>query len=554
MAARTSAADRAEISRKNGCMGRGPTSPEGKARSRMNAIKHGMTARIPVLPGEDPETYRQTVDGIVDSLSPRNALELALAEQAATCLWKIERAERVEATRAAATIRAAAAKEEAHQREELHALGRWLLANTVRTKREAAEDLLAFLPEDRQAPFRAGRGEPLAILLRVEATTEGCSWLLERWDRLRGRLEQEGGWDIEEMIEAAQLRGERPLYTETAEWECLVQERHTADNPALVEEGRRQLVDQLTEGLSGDRAGTSAALRRLVEEETARLEELEAACREREAVNRRELADRLAVDTTAEGAQVQRYQLDCDRKLHRAVNTLVKLRRCEGVGVAGEPAPDGSPEPEPMGTVETLGGPEDEADAEVQAGRVLCEHRGAGPGLLPVLAEHPTTPRSWAPPTLVEPDPGPVGTVEPLGVTEDGPNGEADAAVRPETNGESREHDEPVAGGSPPVSGVGSPSTLEARRLAPAGAVAAAELVPARHAPPRRPAAEPEGHAVAQNEPGPAAGGGPIRPLMSGIRCSTTPADPSAAMDHETCARAAGRWSGRWSPGFSRSG
>ena len=86
------------------------------------------------------------------------------------------------------------------------------------------------------------------------------------------------------MIEAAQLRGERPLYTETAEWECLVQERHTADNPALVEEGRRQLLDQLTEGLSGDRAGTAAALRRLVEEETARLEELEAARREREAV------------------------------------------------------------------------------------------------------------------------------------------------------------------------------------------------------------------------------------------------------------------------------
>ena len=174
---------------------------------------------------------------------------------------------------------AAEAKAEAHQREELHALGRWLLANTVRTKREAAEDLLAFLPEDRQAPFRAGRGEPLAILLRIEATADGCLWLLERWDQLRGRLEQDGGWDLEQMIEAAQLRGERPLFMETAEWECLVQERHTAANPALVEEGRRQLVDQLTEGLSCDRAGTAAALRRLVEEETARLEELEAAAR-----------------------------------------------------------------------------------------------------------------------------------------------------------------------------------------------------------------------------------------------------------------------------------
>ncbi len=282
----------------------------------MNAIKHGMTARIPVLPGEDPETFRLHVEGIVDSLSPRNAIEVALAEQAGTRCGR-SNGPSASRPRAAATIRAAEAKEEAHQREELHALGRWLLANTVRTKREAAEDLLAFLPEDRQAPFRAGRGEPLAILLRIEATADGCLWLLERWDQLRGRLEQEGGWDLEQMIEAAQLRGERPLYMETAEWECLVQERYVAANPALVEEGRRQLVDQLTEGRSADRAGTAAALRRLVDEETARLEELEAARREREAVHRSELADRLAVDTTAEGDRVRRYQLDYDRKLHR---------------------------------------------------------------------------------------------------------------------------------------------------------------------------------------------------------------------------------------------
>ena len=151
-----------------------------------------MTARIPVVPGEDPETFRQHVDGILDSVAPRNALELALAEQSALALWKIERAECGEATRAAATIRAAADQANARREEELAALGRWLLANTVQTKRLAAEDLLAFLPADRHAPFRAGRGEPLAMTVRIEATAAGCGWLLGRWDRLRGRLEPEG--------------------------------------------------------------------------------------------------------------------------------------------------------------------------------------------------------------------------------------------------------------------------------------------------------------------------------------------------------------------------
>jgi hypothetical protein len=366
MTARTTAAERAEISRQNGRQGRGPVSTDGKSYSRMNAIKHGMTARIPVLPGEDPATFRQRVEGVLDSLAPRNALEVALAEQAALSLWKIERAERAEATRVTATIRAAEARADAHHQEELAAMGRWLLANTVKTKREAAEELLPFLPEDRHAPFRAGRGEPLAILLRIQATADGCQWLLERWDRLRGGLERSGDWDIEEMITAAQLRGQRPLYMETSDWECLVQQRHVKGNPALIEEGRRQLLDQLTDGLAADRAGIAAALLDLVEEETARLEELQAAHEEREAADRADRADRLAVDVTPEGERVRRYQLDCDRRLHRAIQGLLKLRRGAGIGAGDDPAPDGLPgsEPESEGTVAVRSGPVDGPDGE----------------------------------------------------------------------------------------------------------------------------------------------------------------------------------------------
>ena len=156
---------------------------------------------------------------------PREPLDLGLAEQAALSLWKIERAERVEATRVAATVRTAEAHADDHQQEELCALGNWLVASTVKTKQNAAADLLAFLPADRRAPFQAGRGEPMVVLHRIQATADGCQWLLERWDRLRGSLEQNGSWDIEEMIAAAQLRGQRPLFMETADWECLLQER-----------------------------------------------------------------------------------------------------------------------------------------------------------------------------------------------------------------------------------------------------------------------------------------------------------------------------------------
>src|SRR6185437_952270 len=117
-------------------------------------------------------------------------------------------------------------------------------------------------------------------------------------------------------------------------------------------------------------AGQRAALSRRVGEEMERLAERRAGHERREAADRAELADRLAVDTSAEGELMRRYQLDADRKLERALSGLVKLRRA-GVGVAGDPAPEGGSErePEPVGAVEPAGGraagPEGESDAEV---------------------------------------------------------------------------------------------------------------------------------------------------------------------------------------------
>ena len=83
-----------EANRRNGRKSAGPKSDEGKSRSRLNALKHGMRANLLVLPGEDAEACQGRVDGWIDSLKPRNEAEQYLAERAARISLQLDRIER----------------------------------------------------------------------------------------------------------------------------------------------------------------------------------------------------------------------------------------------------------------------------------------------------------------------------------------------------------------------------------------------------------------------------------------------------------------------------
>ena len=64
-----------EANRRNAQKSTGPRTVEGKDRSRYNAVKHGMTAKTPVLPGEDEGAFQKRVDSWKDDLRPRGAVE-----------------------------------------------------------------------------------------------------------------------------------------------------------------------------------------------------------------------------------------------------------------------------------------------------------------------------------------------------------------------------------------------------------------------------------------------------------------------------------------------
>ena len=76
----TSRSARAESNRRNAQKSTGPRTAAGTARSRFNALKHGMTARAPLLPEEDASELAAQLLELGDDLQPGNKLEAMLVE------------------------------------------------------------------------------------------------------------------------------------------------------------------------------------------------------------------------------------------------------------------------------------------------------------------------------------------------------------------------------------------------------------------------------------------------------------------------------------------
>lgn len=74
----------------------GPRSEVGKARSAINAVKHGLTGRGLLLPGEDAKVYSDKMDGIFTAMAPQNDAEAELVALVADDIWKLGRLARIE--------------------------------------------------------------------------------------------------------------------------------------------------------------------------------------------------------------------------------------------------------------------------------------------------------------------------------------------------------------------------------------------------------------------------------------------------------------------------
>ena len=82
---------RLAANRANAQLSTGPASPEGKAKSSLNAVRTGLTGRTVLLPSEDAEAYETHLIRYLEEFQPVGTRETQLVQNLADTQWRLDR-------------------------------------------------------------------------------------------------------------------------------------------------------------------------------------------------------------------------------------------------------------------------------------------------------------------------------------------------------------------------------------------------------------------------------------------------------------------------------
>jgi hypothetical protein len=85
-----------EANRRNAIQSTGPSTEDGKQRSRRNAIRHGLCAETVIEMVEDTEDYAAFEAAVIADYDARTAVERELVLRLASLLWRLRRSTAIE--------------------------------------------------------------------------------------------------------------------------------------------------------------------------------------------------------------------------------------------------------------------------------------------------------------------------------------------------------------------------------------------------------------------------------------------------------------------------
>ncbi len=377
MSATGTSAARVAANRANARKSTGPRTAAGKARSRANAVKHGLTGAGVALPTEDAAQVAQRFVEFQADMTPGDMLGRVLVQQMALMSVRIDRAARQEAARVGTAIR--------------HAAVEFDLAQA------AAVDRLIETIVD----------EPGENHRRLLTTTAGIDRLVEALTGVRDQLGdgQAELWRAEEREEIEAFFGRRRTFFPVSRTSALL-EALGGDGRFLSAAERDQIRPP------GTLASHAAAeLARLLEAEIARLGAIRATIDpEVVAADRRAAADVALFDPGTAAANARRYEALATRNFHRALRDF-RAHEAEVAPPGREVGAPPAEEPgQPVNRIAHLlepTAPEDDFELdldEIAAIAPILAAIGRNPGLLP---NEPNPPRPGAGLTLPLAPPGP---------------------------------------------------------------------------------------------------------------------------------------------------
>ena len=288
----------------------GPTSPEGKAASRANARKHGMTSEVVVLPTEDVDAFAAEERLWIDELAPDGGLAERAAQRAFRAYVQLQRCDR----------------SDDHD----------LLMRTLNAKDDWDIRRAEYVADSTRRIY----SEPSVALAELRSTAEGCKWLHESWRTQRNAADS-GVWNMASYRRMVALLGiEYNGYEELFHWTQWIELADAKDeivakngmDPDADPEELEKLTPEFREEWVEARRERRQARVELVEYCDDKIAEFQ--LREVELTplserSRTGAENRALFDDSSEGKLRRRYAAEAERSMHRNMKEAKALSKAE---------------------------------------------------------------------------------------------------------------------------------------------------------------------------------------------------------------------------------
>jgi hypothetical protein len=280
---------RLEANRRNAQKCTGPRTPEGKAISRQNALKHGLSGAGVVLHPEDRERLKVRLEDWTRDLDPQDSIETWLVGRAALASIRLDRC---------------ATHEQAKLDDRLETASDAWHDGELRAAAEYAERL---------------ETQPRSTLEVLMKRAAGCEWLVNAWVDLGEALRAHGHLNRQELSRMLRLLGElhppqagTPLAAIWAAAQSLLPDRDAAQIAATNLQAARATLNNFMK----------AEFERL-RERTRQL----ASEGDGDELNRAH--DAVLFDASDDAQKMARYEKANSAEVHKCLNLLFKKRREE---------------------------------------------------------------------------------------------------------------------------------------------------------------------------------------------------------------------------------